>query len=636
MLNVADHIQNNFLLSSSMDKTVRLWHISRGECLCCFKHNDFVTSIQFHPRDDRFFLAGSLDSKLRLWSIPDKGVAYWNALPELITAVAFSPDGKTAIAGCLNGVCLFFETEGLKFQSQIHVRSAHGKNAKGSKITGIQAVSVPPDDTNGEVKLLITSNDSRIRVYSLRDKSLDLKLKGNDNSCSQIRASFSDDAKYIICGSEDCKAYIWPTRQTEVDKDKRPVEMFEAHPAVVTTAIMAPTKTRRLLSASTDPLYDLCNPPPVTLVSRAHSEQSSIPQVDEEGHAGNEVNKPSSKPEESPAYLARCAHSDGNIVVTADLNGQIKVFRQDCAYQNRLRINDSSLSKKMLGRTNSVATRHSNRSHRESFQTNNHSSDRILSWRQSINSTTGSLDGVRNGGHGSTAGPLSHKRSVSPRKSLGQLSMQSGVAGGPHRGSQSARLPQTSSFTAASESSPLPSPGPGSAPIDPNHVAAQSPHEPGLLTQDKTANPLMLQGDQSYMFWNRNVFQAQAAHAQLDIHAGGDSRDSLAGTSTPGDSTRASLDDAGHGGHGSGRLGVPLAREVTAVSRLSSEEGSVEGDGGRRNGSIAMTGGGGNGTVSCRKCGGDKFRMKNDLAAGENRRGGGGRIMECADCGLIV
>nr|NVI79819.1 putative WD repeat-containing protein 44 [Cucujiformia] len=36
--------KNYFILSSSMDKTVRLWHISRKECLCCFQHIDFVTA----------------------------------------------------------------------------------------------------------------------------------------------------------------------------------------------------------------------------------------------------------------------------------------------------------------------------------------------------------------------------------------------------------------------------------------------------------------------------------------------------------------------------------------------------------------------------------------------------------------
>ena len=66
--------KNYFVLSSSMDKTVRLWHISRRECLCCFQHIDFVTSIVFHPRDDRYFLSGSLDGKIRLWNIPDKKV----------------------------------------------------------------------------------------------------------------------------------------------------------------------------------------------------------------------------------------------------------------------------------------------------------------------------------------------------------------------------------------------------------------------------------------------------------------------------------------------------------------------------------------------------------------------------------
>ena len=569
-----------------MDKTVRLWHVTREECLCCFKHSDFVTSIQFHPRDDRFFLAGSLDSKLRLWSIPDKNVAYSVSLPDLITAVAFSPDGKSAIAGCLNGLCSFFDTEGLKYQTQIHVRSAHGKNAKGSKVTGIQAINYPPDDPNGEVKLLVTSNDSRVRVYNLRDKGLELKLKGNENSCSQIHASFSDDAKYIICGSEDRKAYIWSTGQVETEKDKRPVETFEAHSAIVTSAIMAPTKTRKILSISGDPLYDLCNPPPVTLVSRAQSHTSSRPTTDDGQQRPSLPDTPATsdfskatKPEESPAYLNRCAHPDGNIIVTADFNGRIKVFRQDCAYQNRLRNNDSALSKKMLGRTNSVATKHSNRSRRDSLsKTNNHSSDRILSWRQSINSTTGSIESARypNGTNGS-GNPLTHKRSHSPRKSVGQASLAStthtvqryppssqpsSVVNTPHLAPTSASphpSPPHRSLTDSNED--LPPPGEpyaqNASHLDPGTKRAYA----ALPLTDKEKNPLMLQGEQSYMFWNRSGWQAQAAAvAAREGYSGGNS---TAGSSN-GDS------------HDAAHLGVPLSKGITNVSRLSSEEESSD------------------------------------------------------------
>lgn len=414
--------KNNFLLSSSMDKTVQLWHLSRQESLCIFKHEDLVTSIAFHPTDDRFFLAGSLDEQLRLWSIPDKAVAFSAATGEFITAVAFTPNGKTAICGLLTGMCLFYETEGLKNPWQIHVRSSRGRNAKGSKITGIRTKTIATRGSqHGDVKVLISSNDSRVRIYSLKTRMLEAKFKGHENHSSQIHARFSDDGHYVTSGSEDKKAYIWDISHPELEfRDKQPYECFDAHPEVVTAALIAPTATKQLLSVSGDPIYDLCNPPPVTLLSLSEAtiSQSALSEATHSDVPGN-----FKRQNESPAYIERTKHKEGNIIVTTDRKGVIKVFRQDCAALKRhqsLWETGSKFSGKVagVGRSSSIATRTSGgsrvHSRRGSLSTNGNllstqvASDRIMSWRQDIEG-----DGRNSVGTPTTRS----ERSVSPSKS---------------------------------------------------------------------------------------------------------------------------------------------------------------------------------------------------------------------------
>ncbi|OAA53173.1 WD repeat containing protein 44 [Cordyceps fumosorosea ARSEF 2679] len=415
--------KNNFLLSSSMDKTVQLWHLSRQESLCTFKHDDLVTSISFHPTDDRFFLAGSLDEQLRLWSIPDKAVAFSTQTGEFITAVAFTPNGKTAICGLLSGICIFYETEGLQNPWQIHVRSSRGKNAKGSKITGIRTKAVLARGFHqADVKVLISSNDSRVRIYSLKTRMLEAKFKGHENMSSQIHARFSDDGQFVTSGSEDRKAYIWDISHHELEvRDKQPYECFDAHPEVVTVALMAPIATKQLLGASGDPIYDLCNPPPVTLMSLSEAtvSQSALSEVTHSDVPGS-VRKQT----ESPAYLERSKHKNGNIIITADRKGIIKVFRQDCAAVKRhqsLWETGSKFSGKVaggVGRSSSLATRTSGgsrvHSRRGSLSTSGSlvpsqiASDRIMSWRQDIE-----------GGRASVGTPTTRsERSISPSKSV--------------------------------------------------------------------------------------------------------------------------------------------------------------------------------------------------------------------------
>ncbi|XP_053690223.1 WD repeat-containing protein 44 [Sabethes cyaneus] len=287
--------KNYFILSSSMDKTVRLWHISRKECLCCFQHIDFVTAIAFHPRDDRYFLSGSLDGKLRLWNIPDKKVALWNEVDgqtKLITAANFCQNGKFAVVGSYDGRCLFYNTDQLKYHTQIHVRSTRGKNAIGRKISGIEPMP-------GEDKILVTSNDSRIRLYDLRDLNLSCKYKGYMNVSSQIKASFSHDGKYIISGSENQTIYIWKTHHdytklSSVRRDRSDFwEGIKAHNATVTCAIFA-----------------------------LHPEAIIKPELDDEINADNiSITQPA-----DPLVEQRKKGCGGYVLVSADFNGCIKVF----------------------------------------------------------------------------------------------------------------------------------------------------------------------------------------------------------------------------------------------------------------------------------------------------------------------
>uniref|UniRef100_A0A915L1P2 WD repeat-containing protein 44 n=1 Tax=Romanomermis culicivorax TaxID=13658 RepID=A0A915L1P2_ROMCU len=133
--------------------------------------------------DDRYFLSGSLDGKLRLWHIPEKKVALWNEVEggKLVTTLTFARNGKFAVVGTYDGRCIFYTTDQLKYHTQIDVKSGHGKNSRPHKITGLESF---------QDKLLVTSNDSRIRLYDLRDLSLTCKYKGYTNYSSQIRATF--------------------------------------------------------------------------------------------------------------------------------------------------------------------------------------------------------------------------------------------------------------------------------------------------------------------------------------------------------------------------------------------------------------------------------------------------------------
>ncbi|GLT69368.1 hypothetical protein SLA2020_415250 [Shorea laevis] len=194
--------KSQHLLSSSMDKTVRLWHLSSKTCLKVFSHSDYVTCIQFNPVDDRYFISGSLDAKVRIWSIPDHQVVDWNDLHEMVTAACYTPDGQGALVGSYKGSCHLYDASEHKLQQKCQINLQNKKKkAHQKKITGFQ---FKPGSSS---EVLITSGDSRIRVVDGVD--LVHKFKGFRNTNSQISGSLTANGKYVVSASEDSHVYIW-------------------------------------------------------------------------------------------------------------------------------------------------------------------------------------------------------------------------------------------------------------------------------------------------------------------------------------------------------------------------------------------------------------------------------------------
>ncbi|XP_076903237.1 uncharacterized protein LOC143558249 [Bidens hawaiensis] len=241
--------KSQHLLSSSMDKTVRLWQLSSKSCLKIFSHNDYVTCIQFNPADDRYFISGSLDAKVRLWNIPDHQVVDWNDMHEMVTAACYTPDGQGALVGSYKGNCCAYDMTENKLQqkSQINLQNKN-KKTRHKKITGFQFVP-------GTSEVLITSADSRVRVVD----GLELihKFKGFRNTNRQISASVTSNGRYVVCASEDSQVYVWKHEDNMRANRNKGVTVTHSYEHFtcqdVTVAIPWPSKTNTCCSFQDEP-----------------------------------------------------------------------------------------------------------------------------------------------------------------------------------------------------------------------------------------------------------------------------------------------------------------------------------------------------------------------------------------------
>jgi WD40 repeat protein len=344
-INSIDWSKNNFILSSSEDGTAKLWHADRADCLQTYKFDSIVTCAKFHKADDRFFIASQWNGRIVFISILEKQILYEINLNKLITCLEFSPDSKKIFVGCDKGYIytLAINDDGFKIESHYQIKR---KNSTPS-VTGLKVLvdnvsnCASPSSSNNEnsVKIIISTNDSKIRLVNYDGRFLEVKYSGHINKSSSIYATSNEDNTYVISGSEDGWTYIWQIysdKKNKIENEKKLVNKahfdilkffkddtciienkyygsFHTNNTRCNISIFAPRASLKLLELSSDPIFDLKHQYSFAL-KESHIKDLEIDDL-------------------STA-----------IIVTADNSGKIKVFRRDFSHYIRKALQGKKIS----------------------------------------------------------------------------------------------------------------------------------------------------------------------------------------------------------------------------------------------------------------------------------------------------
>ena len=97
----------------------------------------------------------------------------------------------------------------LNWSTKIDCKNRRGKFALGRKVSGIVFLS--------QNEVIITTNDSRLRLVNLDECLHKVKYKGFKGENLQLKSSLNKNETRIAMGSEDGNIFIWDIQKTKTN-----------------------------------------------------------------------------------------------------------------------------------------------------------------------------------------------------------------------------------------------------------------------------------------------------------------------------------------------------------------------------------------------------------------------------------
>lgn len=200
VLAVAISPDDNYIASSSIDGTIKLWNMQWFEGESFEGHKDIINTISFSP-DSKHIVSASRDRTIRIWDIqkgkqmgvPIKGHTGG------VNSAFYSPDGKYIVSASLDKTIRIWD---VKTGKQI------GKSICGHS----EAVNSACFSSDGRF-IVSASDDKTVRIWDvLTGKQIGKTLLGHTERVASAR--FSPDDRRIVSASDDKTIRIWDVDTT--------------------------------------------------------------------------------------------------------------------------------------------------------------------------------------------------------------------------------------------------------------------------------------------------------------------------------------------------------------------------------------------------------------------------------------